>query len=112
MPHSFPPRRYSGLKEARQSLAVSIPISRAPIAMAFASLCLRARRADRLSDTSAQRTPGLRLAAIEIPMPDPHNATRSEEPNSELQSQMRHSYTLFCWTKTKVLPTTKEARHA
>ena len=40
--------------------------------MALASLCVRAKRAESGSDTSAQRTAGLRLAAIEMPIPLPH----------------------------------------
>ncbi len=53
----------------------SSPMTRAPMAMALASLCWRASAAESGSDTSAQRQGGLRLAAIEMPMPDPHNAT-------------------------------------
>ena len=42
----------------------------------------RAKAADSGSLTSAQRTPGLRLTAIEIPIPLPHSAT----PNSAVPS--------------------------
>ena len=58
-----------------QALAISMPISRAPMAMTLASLCSRARRAESGSETSAQRQAGWRLAAIEMPMPEPHKAT-------------------------------------
>src|SRR5205085_9069199 len=66
-----------------QSRAASIPISRAPSASTFASLCSRASRADSPSETNAHRQAGLRLTAIEIPIPDPHKAIpRAASPAS------------------------------
>src|SRR5690606_22200949 len=62
-------------KAVRHALAMSTPVSRAPIATTLASLCSRASFADSGSDTSAQRHAGLRLTEIEMPIPDPHSAT-------------------------------------
>ena len=50
-------------------------VSRAPMAITLASLCSRASLAESGSETSAQRTAGLRLTAMEMPIPDPHSAT-------------------------------------
>src|SRR3546814_2506540 len=92
--------------------AISSPIRRAPSAMTLASLCSRANAADSGSLTSAQRHAGLRLTAIEMPMPEPHNATpyRSEEHTSELQSLMRISYAVFCLKKKTTNTHTQEQR--
>ena len=60
------------------SRATSEPIKRSPKQITFASLCWRASFAVRLLLTTAARTTGFLLAAIEIPMPDPHTRT----PNS------------------------------
>src|SRR5437899_12126231 len=57
------------------SRATSVPIMRWPKAITLASLCSRVRRADVTSCTSAARTLGLRLAAIEMPMPVPQTIT-------------------------------------
>ena len=65
-------------------------VSRAPIAMALASLWLRASSADSGSATSAQRTAGLRLAAIMMPIPDPHSAIpRSAAPVAIASASLR-----------------------
>ena len=53
---------------------MSLPISRAPSAITLASLCSRASCADSGSATRAQRQAGLRLTAIEMPMPEPQTA--------------------------------------
>ena len=53
-----------------QAIAISGPISRAPSAIALASLCRRASEDESGSATCAQRQAGLRLAAIATPMPE------------------------------------------
>jgi len=70
-----PPSKSVPRKAFRQSLAVSGPIRRAPRASTLASLCWRDRRAIRLSVHRAARQPGIRLAAIEMPIPLPQTAT-------------------------------------
>ena len=67
-------QEFGGEEALDTCLRHSWPVSRAPIAMTFASLWLRASSADSGSDTSADRQAGLRLAAIEMPIPEPHSA--------------------------------------
>src|SRR3546814_8982048 len=86
------PAKSVARKAVTHALAMSMPVSRAPIATTLASLCSRASFADSGSDTSAQRHAGLRLTEIEMPIPDP----RSEEQQAELPSLMRISDAVFC----------------
>src|SRR3954468_3717772 len=70
-----PPANEVARKASRQAPAISMPIMRPPMARTLASLCSRASRAESGSATSAQRQAGWRLAAIEMPIPEPHKAT-------------------------------------
>src|SRR5207244_1579910 len=60
-----PPAKLVSRKARTQALAMSLPMSRAPSASTFASLCSRASAADRGSSTRAQRQRGSRLTAME-----------------------------------------------
>src|SRR5207248_2440578 len=78
-----PPSNSVCRKVSTQLLAMSSPISLAPSAMTFALLWRRASAAETGSETSAQRAAGLRLTAIEMPIPDPQMAMpKSASPAS------------------------------
>ena len=70
-----PPSNSVARKTFSASRAVSVPIRRWPNATTLASLCSRDNRADVTSWARAARTLGLRLAAIEMPMPVPQTRT-------------------------------------
>src|SRR5205085_9020457 len=53
-----PPVKGVDRKVSMQAFAISMPISRAPMAITFASLCSRASLAESGSDTSAARQAG------------------------------------------------------
>src|SRR3546814_4838016 len=71
------PAKSVARKAVTHALAMSMPVSRAPIATTLASLCSRASFADSGSDTSPQRHEGLRFTEI---------GKRSERHTSELQT--------------------------
>ena len=67
------------------------------MAIALASLCSRASAAESGSDTSAQRSAGLRLTAIEMPMPLPQIAIRRvEQPQVGRREQAVDVILLLC----------------
>jgi hypothetical protein len=72
-----PPANCVARNAARQSRATSAPVVRAPRTSTLASLCSRASLAVVASWQSAARTWRCRLAAIEIPTPDPQMRTPS-----------------------------------
>ena len=57
------------------SSAITGPMVRAPMATMLASLCWRERAVDTGSEHSAQRTPWILLAEMEMPMPVPQIST-------------------------------------
>src|SRR5579884_763434 len=78
-----PPAKSVVRNASTHAFAMSVPISRPPIASTFASLCWRASSAESGSSTRAQRHSRLRLTAIDMPMPEPHIAMpRSDLPRA------------------------------
>lgn len=76
-----PPRNSVWSHVSTMSSATSVPITRAPSASALALLCRRESRAEKASETMAQRTPATLLADIPMPWPVPQmTMARSASP--------------------------------